>query len=103
MDKQKLFLNYKGSGVKTLNGFAMFFYVLSSLFLCVALIAIIGFISLYSDPLKFLSAVVSLMYLHLAIVSAIFGVIFTLLSSIAKLVLYKRAILENRYFFIDRF
>ena len=99
-------INYKGSGVKTLDGFGTFFFVIASL---AALVAVIGFIMYLANDMDSRSemeyAMIGLSlassFLPIAIGSVAGGAICQGLSTIAKTALYKRTLLEKQYQFVE--
>ncbi|MCL2327446.1 MAG: hypothetical protein FWC39_02910 [Bacteroidetes bacterium] len=87
MKKQQILINYSGSGVKTLKGFAIFFFIIAFIAMIVAILDC------------FLSF--SLSFFITPILLFVGGAICIGLSSIAKTALYKRMLLENQYQFVE--
>jgi hypothetical protein len=103
MKTQELFVSYRGSGVKTLNGFGVFFFVIGSLALLTAIIGgtvyLVNIGSYYSSDEALVGASLAGAFFPVSCVSLFAGAVCTGLSSIAKVALYKRIILEQQYFF----
>jgi len=104
-EKETIVINYQGSGVKTLNGFGTFLFVIASIAM---LVAVIGFFMYLGndmdsskemkDALTGLSMASS--FFPIAIGSFAGGAICKGLSTIAKTALYKRTLLEKQYCFL---
>ncbi|MDR2653298.1 MAG: hypothetical protein LBC68_13500, partial [Prevotellaceae bacterium] len=100
MEKQKIVVNYKNSGVETLNGFGTFFFVLG----CIsALVCIVGIV-IYADDSNYEKTAyaglsLASAFLPIAIGSLAFGAICKGLATMAKTSLYKRTLLEQQYEF----
>jgi hypothetical protein len=93
MEKQEIIVNYKRSGVKTLNGFGVLFFVIGSLAL---LIAIIGLVfPLYE--------ILFTLFFLIGIVLFFFGAVCIGLSCIARVALCKRETLCQQYDFKEYF
>jgi hypothetical protein len=105
MEKKELIVSYEGSGVKTLSGFGVFFYLIGSLAFLTAIIGgglyLQNIGSSYSSDQSEALLGVSLAstFFPLGLLLFFFGVVCTGLSSIAKTALYKRTILEQQYDF----
>jgi hypothetical protein len=103
-EKKVLVVNYQGSGVKTLNRFGVFFFVLGSIAMFVALIGgciylnnIGGYGSDKKDALVGASLAGTFFSLGIYLLAA--GAVCIGLSSIAKTALFKRVVLESEYEF----
>ena len=108
MEKQNIRINYSGSGVKTLNGLATFFFIMASVEALVFVIVFMRYIVNYMDydlPLELKTIIQAISvadsYFRIAIVFFASYTIFKLLSNTAKTALYKRTILEEQYCFVD--
>ncbi|MDR2286499.1 MAG: hypothetical protein LBE04_03330 [Prevotellaceae bacterium] len=88
IEKQEVIVNYKGSGVKTLKGFGVLFFVLGSLALLVSIIGVIG--------MRILTEI-----FLISIILFFFGAVCTGLSCIALVVLCKREMLCQQYNFMS--
>jgi hypothetical protein len=108
MEKKELIVNYEGSGVKTLSGFGVFFYVIGSLALLTAIIGGVlylqntGSSSSSDEADAILGVSLASAFFPLGLLSFFFGAVCSGLSNIAKTAFYKRAILEQQYDFLDR-
>jgi hypothetical protein len=91
MELKELIVNYKGSGVKTLKGFGVFFFVTGVIALLVALIG----------GIFYLNASLAGKFFPLGIILLFFSAVCVGLLSIAKMALYKRSILEEQYYILD--
>jgi len=97
-------VNFEGSGVKTLNGFGTFSFVIASIAM---LVAVIGFIMYLANDMDYSSerenAIIGISMASslfpIAIGSFAGGAICKGLSTIAKTALYKRTLLEKQYRF----
>ncbi|MDR2410578.1 MAG: hypothetical protein LBE13_21045 [Bacteroidales bacterium] len=89
MKKKELKVNYKGSGVKTLEVFGTIFLVLGPLALLTALIGL----SLVGE----VSLIIASAFSQFGCAAFVIGAVCMGLSSIAKTALYKRTILEEQY------
>jgi hypothetical protein len=103
MEKQVLNVSYKSSGVKTLNGFGVFFFVVGIISLLIAVIG--GFVYLgnsdsYSGAeTALVGASLAGTFFPIGILLLFAGAVCAGLSGIAKTALYKRTILEQQYDF----
>jgi hypothetical protein len=105
-EKKVLEINYQGSGIKTLNGFGVFFFILGAIAIFVALIGgciylnnIGSYISDKKDALVGASLAGTFFPLGIYLLAA--GAVCIGLSSIAKTALFKRAVLESEYEFLS--
>jgi len=89
-EKQKVTINYKGSGVKTLKVCSISFFILAGI---LAATAFIVSTNRYSSGVEIVS------FLGGAIFIFAFGLMLLGLSTIAKTALYKRTLLEEKYEF----
>ena len=103
---EKVNVSFEGSGVKTLNGFGTFFFIIASI---ATLVALIGFIMYLANDMDYRSEMENAMiglslassFLSLAIGSFAGGAICKGLSTISKTALYKRTLLEKQYQFVE--
>ena len=103
---EKVKISFEGSGVKTLNGFGTFFFIVASV---AALVAVIGFIMYLANDMDYSSEMKNAM-IGISLASSFFpisigsfagGAICKGLSTIAKTALYKRTLLEKQYQFVE--
>lgn len=99
MDKQKIYVYYKGSGVKTLEGFGTLFIVLGTIAATVIVICFFGYLmgSYKGDTVGALM----LNLLPTSVGLYAFGAICKGLSTIAKTAVFKRQVLEEQYDFLE--
>jgi hypothetical protein len=97
MEKQKILINYKNSGVKTLNGFSFVFLIVGGVMVLNSLFQYFKYTS--NDIDLDVPFYVSLFYIPISYfaISALLKV----LSVMAKTSLYKRAVLEEEFDFED--
>lgn len=103
---EKVKVSFERSGVKTLNGFGTFFFIIASI---AALVTIIGFIMYLANDMDYsyerenamLGLSLASSFLLIAISSFAGGAICNGLSSISKTALYTRTLLEKQYQFIE--
>jgi Na+/proline symporter len=104
-EKQKIVFSYENSGVKTLNGFGVFFFIIGAIAVLVALIGLIMYVmnsgDSYTDNKETAIIGISLAssFFPIAIGLLVSGAVCVGLSSIARTALYKRALLEEKYMF----
>jgi hypothetical protein len=91
MEKQKVTIDYRRSGVNTLNGFGRLFLIVGILLSFGTLISLFLDIELGSF----------IILIGASVSSFILGAICTCLSGIAKTSLYQRSLLEHQYDFVD--
>jgi hypothetical protein len=100
MEKKKIKVSYEDSGVKTLNGFGVFFFVAGTIALVVAVIGGLVYLGSDGEPaLGGASLAGALFPAGISLFAA--GAVCTGLSSIARTALYKRMILEYQYDFVS--
>jgi hypothetical protein len=105
MKKKELIVSYENSGVKSLEGFGIFFHIIGSLALLTVIIGgflyIVNIGNSYSsdEATALLGASLASTFFPLVLISFFFGIVCMGLSSIAKTALYKRTILEQQYNF----
>jgi len=109
MEEQKTVIKvyYQGSGVKTLNGFGTFFFIIGSIAI---LVTVIGFIMYLANDMDYsrgrenalIGISLASSFFPITIGSFAAGAICKGLSTIAKTALYKRRLFEEQYSFIDR-
>lgn len=105
--EKKVKVDYQGSGVRTLNGFGTFFFVIASVAM---LVAVIGFIMYLANDMDYSrereNAIIGLSLASslfpIAIGSFAGGAICKGLSTITKTALYKRILIEEQYRFTDQ-
>jgi hypothetical protein len=104
--EKKVKVDYQGSGVKTLNGFGTYFFVIASI---AVLVAVIGFIMYLANDMDYSSERANAM-IGISLASSFFpiaigtfagGAICKGLSTIAKTALYKRILIEGQYRFVE--
>lgn len=102
--KEVIKVSYAKSGVKTLSGFATFFFVIAILSSVVAFVTFIWFLSelggYHNDSAEALAVFTSFIYVALACYLS--GAICAGLSSIAETALMKRSLLEKDYYFEEK-
>ena len=109
MENRKIKINYQDSGVKTANSFGTFFFVIGVIAILVAIIGLIMYLSnigSYYESYRETAAVgvaLASSFFPIAIGSFAAGAICKTLSTIAMTSLYKRALLEDQYSFVDSF
>ena len=91
--KKRICYNYHGSGVKTLNGFGLFFAIIGSISTIITLVGIIGIVG---DVASLVS-----LFLPVCLMSFAFCAICYGLSGIARTALLKFALLKEQYDFIE--
>jgi hypothetical protein len=99
-------VSFERSGVRTLNGFGTFFFIIASI---AALVTIIGFIMYIANDMDYrferdnamLGLSLASSFLPIAIGSFAGGAICRGLSSISKTALYTRTLLEKQYQFVE--
>jgi ABC-type antimicrobial peptide transport system permease subunit len=91
IEKQKVMINYKGSGVKTLSRFGVFFFIIG---IIAAIIAAIGFLRYLTNADTSTGLSLASSFFPTAIGLLASAAVCTGLSSIAKTALYKRILLE---------
>ena len=102
--EKKVKVDYQGSGVKTLNGFGTFFFVIASIAVLVAVICFIMYLAMdYSSERANAMIGISLAssFFPIAIGAFAGGAICKGLSTIAKTALYKRILIEGQYRFVE--
>ena len=105
MEKQKIYVNYSNSGVKTLDGFGKFFYVIAviaTLIMVIGGIMFLANIGSYSGRDE--AAAGGAMFissLPIVLGSFMAGAICRALANMAKTALFKRLLLEEKYDFIE--
>jgi K+-sensing histidine kinase KdpD len=99
MEKQEINVSYKGSGVKTLKGFGVFFFVIGSIALLVVVIAMYNYLDSHSSSDEVAALSLAGVFSPIGCISLFAGAVCTGLSSIAKVLLYKRMVLEQQYDF----
>lgn len=97
MDKKEVKVNYKGSGVNTLKETGTFLFVVAVISI---IVAVIGLSISADDPGTGIPLFIT--SISLFFVCLLGGAICKGLSSIAMTALYKRAVLETEYYFIDK-
>ncbi|MDR0385270.1 MAG: hypothetical protein LBH60_04255 [Prevotellaceae bacterium] len=96
MEKQELIVSYSGSGVRTLRGFGVFFFITGAVALFIALIG--GINGYSSDNVTALTGVtLSGTFIQLGLILLFFGAVCAGLTGIAKTALYRRMIIEEQY------
>jgi hypothetical protein len=105
MEKKKIKVSYEGSGVKTLGGFSVFFFIVGGIALLVAVIGGIVYLTntdSYRNEGTALAGAASFgTFFPIGIASLCAGAVCAGLSNIAKTALYKRAILREKYDFAE--
>jgi len=98
-------INYQGSGVKTLDSFGTFFFVIASISMLVALIGLIMYLANMDSYSGADNAMIGISMASTLFPTAIGsfagGAICKGLSTIAKTALLKRALLEKQYKFVE--
>jgi hypothetical protein len=97
MDKQKIKVNYRDSGVKTLKGLGIFFFAIGAIALLSTVIGCL--IRWWNDDT--IDMILVSMLASASVVSLFFAAACIGLSNIAKTALYKRTLLEQEYEFKD--
>ena len=104
MEKQKIKVNYSGSGIKTLSGLGTFLLFIAVIYTAAdVLIFLDSDIGSIEKPERFgwvVKYVINIS-LHFPIVIFVTGVICKILSALLKSPLYKRALLEEQYGFYE--
>lgn len=94
MEKRNIKVDFWGSGINTLKGFGVTFYIIGAL---LPIVGIIGLATSYDgDFIIILPLLLISMIICLAFGAICFG-----LSGMAKTALYKKAIMEDDYEFIQ--
>ncbi|MCL2597269.1 MAG: hypothetical protein FWD66_06375 [Paludibacter sp.] len=105
-DRKTIYLDYSNSGVKTLNGFGIFFLVIGAISTMVTLVGFIMYLvnmDSWSGKDNAMTGIsLASLFFPIAISSFAFGTICKGLSTIAKTALYKRAALQEEYDFIEK-
>jgi len=103
--KKEIKVNYQESGVKTLNGFGKFFMIVGSISALVAVIGVIIYLSnlgYYGNKeYALIGIALASSFFPISIGAFACGAICKGLSTIAKTALYKRALLEEEYSFVE--
>ena len=101
MEKQKIKVNYSGSGIKTLSVLGTFLLFIAVIYAAIDVIAF--WKSDYIENLNFGGKVKNVISILLRFPIIIFatGVICKILSALLKLPLYKRTLLEEQYDFYE--
>jgi hypothetical protein len=106
MEKKELTINYSNSGVKTLNGLAVFFViasVISGITLLVGFFMWVGNLDGYSSSRE--TAAIGLAIFHSSIFSFLLSIALSAIcfgfSSVARTALYKRALIEQDYDIVE--
>jgi len=100
MEKQKIKVNYSGSGIRTLNVLGTFLLFIAVIY---AVIDVVVFLEDYIEQLNFggiVKNVISILLRFPLVIFAI-GIVCKILSALLKLPLYKRALLEEQYDFYE--
>lgn len=97
--KQKVVFNYKNSGVKTLNGFGVFFYVIGIIAAAITVIAFLAYLGDMDSSSGETGLSLASSFFPVTIGSFVSGAVCTGLSNIARTALYKRLLLEEKYLF----
>jgi hypothetical protein len=103
MEKQKIKVNYSGSGIKTLSILGTFLLFIAVIYALIdVLIFLCSGISIYKIEIfgEVVKTVINIS-LHFPIAIFVAGVICKILSALLKSLLYKRALLEEQYDFYE--
>jgi len=97
--KKEIKVNLKDSGVKTLNGFGTFFFVVAIIATFVTIIGLFMYLTMDYESKRLIGISLASSFFPIIIGSFAGGAICKGLSTIAKTALYKRILLEEQYHF----